>query len=102
VAQHIASGIDEAAIVLLHRLSDAFYWIVGSSPGPSMTILIAHVFEHCAANNIRRFDFVGANTPSIADFKRRFGPKLTTYPSQVLVRPGLLRAVHQWKTRRRR
>ena len=64
----------EAAIVVAHDGRTAFYWIAGSVPGPAMTVLLADTLSRLAADGLEVFDFCGANTPSIAEFKRRFGP----------------------------
>jgi len=72
-------GAPQAGLAILHDRNTAHYWIAGSCPGPSMTTLIGHVLSHLHASGIAIFDFVGANTPSIAEFKRRFGPDLVPY-----------------------
>ena len=58
---------------------EASYWIAGSIPGPSMTVLIGRSLLELQTSGYKRFDFIGANTPSIAEFKRRFGAILTPY-----------------------
>lgn len=68
-----------AGVVVLQDARRAHYWIAGSDPGPAMTVLIGHMLETLKASGIHTFDFVGANTPRIAEFKRRFGPTLTPY-----------------------
>lgn len=68
-----------AGILLLCDGDIAHYWIAGSERGPAMTVLLGHVFRLLAAEGFGVFDFVGANTPSIAEFKRRFGPSLSVY-----------------------
>lgn len=68
-----------AGVALLHDHEVAYYWLAGSVPGHSMTILLGHLFPRLASEGIRLFDFVGANTPYIAEFKRRFGPELVPY-----------------------
>ena len=72
-------GPPAAGLAVLHDGRTAHYWVAGSAPGPSMTVLIGRVLSQLAASNIRTFDFVGANTASIAEFKRHFGPVLTQY-----------------------
>ncbi|MFK7849153.1 MAG: GNAT family N-acetyltransferase [Rhodothermales bacterium] len=69
----------EAGIVILHDAHTAYYWIAGSKPGPAMTVLIGKVLKELKHAEFETFDFVGANTPSIAEFKRRFGPTLRPY-----------------------
>ncbi len=68
-----------AALAVLHDTRTAYYWLAGSVPGPAMTVLIGHVLPVLQAQGIRLFDFVGANTQHIAEFKRRFGPSLAPY-----------------------
>ena len=75
----LEKGTPRAGIVVLHEGSSAHYWISGSQPGGAMTVLIGHVLTVLQASGIDRFDLVGANTPSIAEFKRRFGPRLELY-----------------------
>ena len=75
-----ASGHEpEAALVVAHDDRTAHYWIAGSEPGPAMTVLLAHLLPLLQADGIAAFDFLGANVPSIAEFKRRFGPTLQPY-----------------------
>jgi len=74
------SGAVEAAVVAATDGRTAYYWIAGSVPGPAMTVLLGDVLPRLAADGIARFDFCGANTPSIAEFKRRFGPTLAPAP----------------------
>ena len=69
----------EAGIVVLQDDKTAYYWIAGSLPGPAMTVLIGNVLEALKESGLQTFDFVGANTPGIAEFKRRFGPTLVPY-----------------------
>ena len=69
----------EAGMIILHDNATAHYWIAGSIPGPAMTVLIGEVLPILSQSGITTFDFVGANTPSIAEFKRSFGPVLTQY-----------------------
>ena len=73
-------GQTEAAVVAAHDGRTAFYWIAGSAPGPAMTVLLARTLHQLQADGIAAFDFCGANTPSIAEFKRRFGPTLAPAP----------------------
>lgn len=68
-----------AAIVALHDERTAWYWIAGSKPGPGMTVLMAHVQDELHAAGIATLDLMGANTPGIAEFKRRFGGQHVTY-----------------------
>jgi hypothetical protein len=74
-----ASGEAEAGIVLLHGKDTSYYWLAGSLPGPAMTVLLSYVTEYLSGRATVWFDLVGANTPTIAEFKRRFGPELVPY-----------------------
>lgn len=76
--QH-ATGQIEAAVALITQRPRAWYWLAGSVPGPAMTVLLGHLWAQLCAEGFRQFDFVGANTPSIAEFKRRFNPTLRLY-----------------------
>ena len=73
-------GQTQAAVVVAHDGRTAFYWVAGSAPGPAMTVLLADVLGRLQADGVAAFDFCGANTPSIAEFKRRFGPALAPAP----------------------
>lgn len=90
VARNRSTSEIDASVVLLFDDSTAFYWIAGSKPGPAMTVLIADLLMECRRRGLRTFDFVGANTPGIADFKRRFGPDLIEYTSLIGASPGVL------------
>ncbi len=73
------NGMVEAGVIILHDQSTAHYWIAGSIRGYGMTVLIGELLSILASSKVSVFDFVGANTPSIAEFKRSFGPVLTQY-----------------------
>ncbi|HUF08319.1 MAG TPA: GNAT family N-acetyltransferase [Rhodothermales bacterium] len=73
------SGEIEASIAILQRGREAYYWLAGGRRGAAMTVLLANVLPDLASSGTRLFDFVGANTASIAEFKRKFGGQLTTY-----------------------
>jgi hypothetical protein len=69
----------EAAVAILHDGKTACYWIAGSEPGAAMTVLLGHLLPLLRDEGFLSFDFVGANTPSIAEFKRKFGAVLSPY-----------------------
>jgi len=73
------NGRLEAGMVLLLNSATAWCWLTGSVRGPSMTVLTAHAQQFLHAKNVRRMDLMGANTPNIAEFKRRFGGDLISY-----------------------
>lgn len=86
-------GEVRAAIVAAHDDRTAYYWIAGSVPGAAMTVLLDHALRQLAESGIETFDFCGANTPSIAEFKRRFGPSLAPAPIVRIVAHPVLRVV---------
>ncbi len=72
-------GALEGGSAILHDGRTAHFWIAGSKRGPAMTVLLGKTLGALADAGISSFDFTGANTPSIAEFKRQFGARLTTY-----------------------
>ena len=82
----------EAGIVLLHGPTASYYWMAGSKPGPAMTVLLSSAMERLAARGATVFDLVGANTPPIAEFKRRLGAQLVQYWSATIDSSPLARA----------
>jgi hypothetical protein len=72
-------GAAEAGVLALTDGRTAHYWLAGSRPGPAMTVLLGHVLARLRSEGVAVFDFAGANTPSIAEFKRRFGATLVPY-----------------------
>jgi hypothetical protein len=80
----------EAAVVVLHDGQTAVDWLAGSRPGPAMNVLLAAVLARLAADGLRHFDLGGANTPSIAEFKRKFGGRLVPYfHARIVPHPAL-------------
>lgn len=73
-------GAAVAGVVTLETGRSSSYWMAGGLPGDGMTVLLGNLFGRLADEGVRHFDFVGANTPSIAEFKRRFGPRPVRYP----------------------
>lgn len=69
----------EAGVLLLQDAGAACYWMAGSRPGPAATLLLGHLLTRLCDEGVDRLDFVGANTPSIAEFKRKFGSELAPY-----------------------
>ena len=79
IATPVEASAPEGGLAILHDGQTAHYWVAGSTPGPAMTVLLGHTLPRLRDAGIETFDFVGANTPSIAEFKRHFGPVLTSY-----------------------
>ncbi len=90
-AQQGDDASPSAGIVVLGTAPDAYYWVAGSIPGPAMTVLLGKLLYELSKKGYNTFDLVGANTPSIAEFKRRFNPVLTPYFRVRHVRNRLLR-----------
>jgi hypothetical protein len=91
------TGAASAAVAFLHDGRTAYYWVAGSKPGPAMTVLLGTVLPRLHKGGIETFDWVGANTPSIAEFKRRFGPTLTPYFRIEKIKPAALRLYQAWR-----
>jgi hypothetical protein len=78
----VVSPADQtAAVVVFVADADQLYaWVAGADPvhnaSGALSLLYCRVLETATA---RTFDFVGANLPSIAMFKRGFGGNLTPY-----------------------
>lgn len=94
-----ASGIVRAGLITLTAGRTSSYWMAGSEPGPAMTVLIGRVLAALRERDITRFDFVGANTPSIAEFKRRFGGLLVEYTVARKTPNRLLATALSWRDR---
>ena len=69
----------QATVAVLAHQREAAYWLAGSVPGPAMTVLLGQLLPQMQEEGWERFDFAGANTPTIAEFKRRLGPELVPY-----------------------
>jgi hypothetical protein len=68
-----------AAVAVARSGPDTYYWIAGSHPGPAMTVLLARTFSALRRDGVETFDYIGANVPSIAEFKRRRAGQLVPY-----------------------
>lgn len=69
----------EAVVIIAHDGRTAHYWIAGSTPGPAMGVLLATVVPKLKDADIASLDFAGANVPSVAEFKRKYGAVLYPY-----------------------
>ncbi len=88
-----ADGSCEGGLIVLIDRDTAYYWIAGSIPGPAMTVILGSVIQLLKSEGVTALDFLGANTPSIAEFKRRFGPQLTEYPRLIASRSRIFEAM---------
>lgn len=72
-----------AAIVLLVDRSTAYYWLAGVDPQFSNTglnqVLMWQLLKKMPELGITSFDFMGANTPSIAKYKSGYNFMLVSY-----------------------
>ncbi len=63
--------------------SFAYDWIAGTNPQyldeNANHLLAWEIFKKLSSEGAKTFDFLGANTPSIVEFKRSFGGELVTY-----------------------
>ena len=97
-----STGAIEAGMVVLQGSRMAYYWLTGSEPGPAMSVLIPAVGGLLKANGTDRFDLMGANTPSIAEFKRRFGADLVSYTHLRCTGRGMSSLIARVRNRRAR
>ncbi|MDZ4698712.1 MAG: GNAT family N-acetyltransferase [Rhodothermales bacterium] len=89
----------EAAVGLLFARDTAYYWMAGSIPGEAMTVLLGQLLGLLRDEGVTTFDFAGANTPTIAEFKRRFGGVLTPYFTAERIAHPMLKAFALVKSR---
>lgn len=78
-AQEVNTNEIVASAITLEDHSTGYYWIAGSRHNKAMTVLIANILSIYRTAGKDTFDFVGANVPSIAEFKRSFGGTLQIY-----------------------
>ncbi|MFQ5422831.1 MAG: GNAT family N-acetyltransferase [Phycisphaerae bacterium] len=78
----LADGRLAAANVVFYQASTAYYWMAAFDPR------LAHTGanQFCTLQTLRaarqhapNFDWIGANTPGVADYKQSFGPVLVPY-----------------------
>ncbi len=93
-----ARGVRAAAVACLLDETVAYYWLAGSTPGPAMTVLLGEAVPLLFQEGYQWFDFVGANTPTIAEFKRRFSPSLIPYFRIEKVKGRMLRLILSLRT----
>ena len=95
-----------AAVRVVLRDGNVLYdWLAGSDPSvaPSASHWLVHtILERFSAEGCAVFDFMGANTPGVSDFKRGFGGRMTEYHEAEWFRPSLLRHLTAVRNRGRR
>ncbi len=76
------SGATVSTVVFVQGFETLYAWIAGADPeynsSGATSLLYSEVFKEMSSQ-CHSFDFVGANIPSIAKFKRGFGGVLTPY-----------------------
>lgn len=87
-----------AASMALLTPEGGFDFLAGGDPGPGRAALLLRQMEHARERGCAFFDLCGANTPSIAEYKRGFGGELTPYTRVVWMRPWgrPLHAIKAW------
>lgn len=90
-------GRAEAVAFLATDGATAAYWMGGSAPGPAMTVLLATMLPRLARDGLRSIDLCGANLPSVAEFKRRFGATLAPAPRATVVTSRALRWIGRFR-----
>lgn len=85
-----------AASMVLHTPEGAFDFIAGGTPGPGRAALLHRQMAHARDRGCALFDLCGANTPSIAEYKRGFGGHLTPY-TRVMWMRRWVRPMHALK-----
>jgi CelD/BcsL family acetyltransferase involved in cellulose biosynthesis len=95
-----------ASVRVVIRSGDVLYdWLAGSDPtvSPSASHWLLHaILELYAAKGCALFDFMGANTPGVTDFKRSFGGYGHVYYEAEWYRPALLRHLNSLRSARLR
>ncbi|HYE58846.1 MAG TPA: hypothetical protein VD948_10080, partial [Rhodothermales bacterium] len=91
IAEAVSVG-DQAALVATHG-GVAYDLLVGGAPGEDRTRLVWALAAHLHARGVHMLDLIGANTPSIAEYKRRLGAHLVPFVRATWHRPGLARLV---------
>ncbi len=86
-------GDVEAAGLVVWGDDEVHELVAGSTPGPARTLLIHAIWQEAKARGVATYDLGGANTPSIAEFKRTMGADLVPYIRATWHRPGLARMV---------
>ncbi|MDX9758014.1 MAG: GNAT family N-acetyltransferase [Bacteroidota bacterium] len=87
-------GRPAAVRVVLRDDATVYDWLAGAdlAVAPSASHwLVHHILERFSSQGCTLFDFMGANTPGVVDFKRGFGGTAVPYMDAEWYRPTLLR-----------
>jgi CelD/BcsL family acetyltransferase involved in cellulose biosynthesis len=95
-----------AAVRVVIRNGNVLYdWLAGVDPSvaPSAAHWLVHaLLARYAAEGCMLFDFMGANTPGVTDFKRSFGGYDHEYHEAEWYRPSVLRHLNALRNKRQR
>ncbi len=83
------SNVHAERAVILHE-GHAYDWIAGTnfqiedehapnSSGQANHLLVWEILKRLSSEGMKTFDFLGANTPGVVEFKRAFGGKFVCY-----------------------
>lgn len=90
VLRETATGEAVGARVVVTDGTAAFFTIAASRPGPAMTVMTHLVRERLVEAGVQSLDLVGANLPTVAEFKRSFGmPLVMQFYVTRIARPEL-------------
>jgi hypothetical protein len=94
--------------VIVHK-AEAFDWIAGTNlqieDEHGNQFLVWEILKRLSAEGVQTFDFLGANTPSVTEFKRAFGGKFACYFEVRYFSSPLIRALdslNEWRLRSKR
>jgi lipid II:glycine glycyltransferase (peptidoglycan interpeptide bridge formation enzyme) len=94
--------------VIVHN-DHAYDWIAGTNlqieDEHANQLLVWEILKRLSAEGAQTFDFLGANTPSVTEFKRGFGGKFACYFEVRYFSSPLVRALdslNQWRIRLKR
>ena len=100
-----ADGRSAAVRVVIRSGNVLYDWLAGADPSvaPSSSHWLVHsIMQHYSDNGCVLFDFMGANTPGVSDFKRGFGGETIEYHEAEWYRPALLRHLNTVRGKRLR
>ncbi len=99
-----ADGRCVATRALIRDGDTLFDWLAGANPplAPNGSHWLLHILlTRYLEAGCSRFDFMGANTPGVSDFKRSFGGSHYSYHELEWYRPALLKHVNALRSRQR-
>jgi lipid II:glycine glycyltransferase (peptidoglycan interpeptide bridge formation enzyme) len=81
LAYHSETPVNSSAILVFKN--SAYYWLAGTNPEYFNTganqLVMWNVMKDLVDNNIHNFDFVGANTPGVSEYKATYNARLVPY-----------------------